>query len=55
MGSIQLALGIDEPITVHCFTCPHVETGTTPEDAHDLMERHYRAKHHALIPRLAAS
>lgn len=39
-------------ITVHCFTCPHIVTGSTPDEAHDLMEAHYRDKHTALIERL---
>lgn len=40
-------------ITVHCFTCPHVERGATPQDAHDLMEGHYAARHALLIASLA--
>lgn len=39
-------------ITVHCFTCPHIVTGSTPDEAHDLMETHYREKHTVLINRL---
>jgi hypothetical protein len=42
-------------ITVHCFACPHVEVGVSPDDAHDCMERHYVAAHAALIGRLVAS
>lgn len=36
-------------ITVHCFTCPHVERGVSPQAAHDQMEAHYAAEHGALI------
>lgn len=41
-------------ITVHCFTCPKTVTGSTPDEAHDLMEDHYAEKHAALIARLCA-
>lgn len=51
MSDPQLDLGL---ITVHCFTCPHVEVGTTPDRAHDQMERHYAAAHAALIRRFAS-
>jgi hypothetical protein len=36
-------------ITVHCFTCRHVEQGPTPQAAHDQMEAHYAAEHGELI------
>ena len=36
-------------ITVHCFTCPHVERGVSPQAAHDQMEAHYAERHGALI------
>lgn len=49
---LPLDLGL---ITVHCFTCPHSVTGSTPEEAHDLMERHYADEHAVFIRRLAAS
>jgi hypothetical protein len=39
-------------ITVHCFTCPHIERALTPQAAHDQMEAHYRAEHAALIARI---
>ena len=38
-----------ELITVHCFTCPHIELGVSPQAAHDQMEAHYAAGHAALI------
>lgn len=40
--------------TVGCFTCPHTVRDTTPDAAHDLMERHYTEKHAALIARVTA-
>lgn len=40
-------------VTVHCFCCPHVEEATTPEAAHDAMERHYDEEHAAYVRRLA--
>lgn len=52
--SDQLALDL-ATITVHCFTCPHVVHGATPESAHDEMERHYAAKHSALIVRIVGA
>ena len=36
-------------ITVHCFTCPHVERGVSPQAAHDQMEQHYAEEHAKLI------
>lgn len=36
-------------ITVHCFACPHTVEGTSPDEAHDLMEAHYSEKHSLLI------
>jgi hypothetical protein len=38
-------------ITVRCFTCPHVERGLSPQEAHDQMETHYAMKYGALIAR----
>ena len=35
--------------TVHCFTCPHVERGVSPQAAHDQMEAHYVQEHAELI------
>lgn len=47
----QLSLNLDV-FTVHCFTCPHTVERATPDEAHDAMEEHYRAKHATLIHRL---
>lgn len=48
----QLALDL-ALFSVHCFTCPHTVVAGDPQAAHDEMERHYAAKHAALIRRLA--
>jgi len=42
-------------ITVHCFACPHVVQAVTPDEAHDLMERHYTERHAVLIRRLVST
>jgi hypothetical protein len=39
-------------ITVHCFACPEIRRGFTPDHAHDLMEEHYAEAHSELIARL---
>lgn len=38
-------------ITVRCIYCGHVEEGTTPTEAHDRMEEHYRERHRTEIAR----
>lgn len=40
MGQLDLGL-----ITVHCPFCSHTETGANPDEAHDLMERHFDSRH----------
>jgi len=42
-------------VTVHCFFCPHIEDGVTPQDAHDRMEQHYSACHQAQIDQLVGA
>lgn len=46
------AAALFDLITVCCFCCPHKVTGTTPQEAHDLMEAHYADKHAARITAL---
>ena len=41
-------------IRVHCFVCPHSLDGTTPTEAHDQMEGHYRERHAMQINRLVS-
>jgi len=54
-GQLTLALDDATPVAVHCFTCPHVERGTEPVVLHAAMERHYAAKHAALIARIVGA
>ena len=50
----QLSLPfVEEMIQVHCFFhCPYVAQALDPQEAHDLMERHYTEKHQGQIARI---
>ena len=50
----QLSLPfIHEMIRVHCFFhCPYITQSLDPQEAHDLMERHYTEKHQQQIDRI---
>ena len=42
-------------ISVHCFfNCGHVVQSVDPQEAHDLMERHYGQKHAHQIEQIVA-
>lgn len=45
---LSLDLGL---ITVRCFNlrCDHTATGTSPDDVHAAMERHYETRHRAWL------
>ncbi len=48
----QLSLPL-EVIAVLCFfNCPYVARAVDPQEAHDLMERHYAEKHAHQIERI---
>lgn len=52
---LQLALPLEaQLITVHCFfrKCPHVAQSVNPQEAHDLMEKHYQEKHSQQIEQI---
>ncbi len=50
----QLPLLLEE-CTVHCFFhCPYVARSADPQEAHDLMERHYTEKYTKQIEQIVA-
>jgi hypothetical protein len=55
MDVVQLPMSFaGEVIVIHCFfrSCAHVTQSANPQEAHDLMERHYTDKHTRQIERI---
>lgn len=52
--AVQLSLPFaHDLIVVHCFfRCKHIEQSADPQQAHDMMERHYAEKHSAQIDKI---
>jgi hypothetical protein len=51
----QLSLPLsDEVFVIHCFFrgCSYITQSADPQEAHDLMERHYDEKHARQIDRI---
>lgn len=52
--TVQLSLPfVNDIIVVHCFfRCKRIVRSADPQQAHDLMERHYAEKHSDQIDRI---